>query len=192
VLGFTDEVWWSRLAQPNLHTWAEPRAELRLLAKQCAADDPDPEALAWYGVLLRSTVTRPEQVWVRCASGQPVRGLTTQFLAWCCRKLATAGLRVWVLIWDNASWHTSTQVRTWIRDHNRMVKQTGCGVRIIACYLPTKSPWLNPIEPQWIHGKRAILEPERVLPADIPAPPSWGSPESSSTTVPRPLPGRRP
>ena len=23
VLGFADEVWWSRLAQPELHTWAE-------------------------------------------------------------------------------------------------------------------------------------------------------------------------
>ena len=23
VLGFADEVWWSRLAQPELHAWAE-------------------------------------------------------------------------------------------------------------------------------------------------------------------------
>ncbi len=31
------------------------------------------------------------------------------------------------------------------------------------CLLPSKSPWLNPIEPKWVHGKRAILEPERLL-----------------------------
>ncbi len=36
-------------------------------------------------------------------------------------------------------------------------------MRIVACYLPSKSPWLNPIEPCWVHGKRAILEPERPL-----------------------------
>jgi hypothetical protein len=25
VVGFQDEVWWSRLAQPNLHTWTEAK-----------------------------------------------------------------------------------------------------------------------------------------------------------------------
>jgi hypothetical protein len=38
-------------------------------------------------------------------------------------------------------------------------------VRIIACYLPIKSPWLNPIQPCWVHGERAILEPARKLTA---------------------------
>jgi hypothetical protein len=33
----------------------------------------------------------------------------------------------------------------------------------VVCQLPTKSPWLNPIEPHWAHGKRAIVEPYRVL-----------------------------
>ena len=39
------------------------------------------------------------------------------------------------------------------------VKQQGQGVRILVCYLPVKSPWLNPIEPKWVHSKRAIVEP---------------------------------
>ncbi len=43
------------------------------------------------------------------------------------------------------------------------MKQSGEGVRIVACLLPSKSPWLNPIEPKWMHGKRAVLEPARVL-----------------------------
>ena len=30
VLGFEDEVWWSRLAQPALHTWAAPDQPVRL------------------------------------------------------------------------------------------------------------------------------------------------------------------
>ena len=166
VLGFADEVWWSRIKQPNLHTWACPGEQLRLVAKARAADDHDPKALACYGVLLREAATLPDQVWVRFARGQPVSGLTTEFLAWCCAKLATAGIRAWVLIWDNASWHTSKEVRAWIRAHNRSVKESGWGVRILPCFLPTKSPWLNPIEPKWTHGKRAVLEPARVLPAD--------------------------
>ena len=29
--------------------------------------------------------------------------------------------------------------------------------------VPTKSPWLNAIEPKWIHGKRKVTEPERLL-----------------------------
>jgi hypothetical protein len=29
--------------------------------------------------------------------------------------------------------------------------------------LPSKSPWLNPIEPRWAHGKRAVAEPDRKL-----------------------------
>jgi hypothetical protein len=38
-------------------------------------------------------------------------------------------------------------------------------VRILTCYLPTKSPWLNAIEPKWMHGKKAIVEPDRKLSA---------------------------
>jgi hypothetical protein len=38
-------------------------------------------------------------------------------------------------------------------------------VRILSCYLPVKSPWLNPIEPQWVHGKRAIVQPDHLLTA---------------------------
>ena len=34
------------------------------------------------------------------------------------------------------------------------------------CGLPVKAPWRNPIEPKWMHGKRAIVEPDRKLTAD--------------------------
>lgn len=68
-------------------------------------------------------------------------------------------------MWDNASWHGSKVVRGWIRDHNRQVKQTGEGIRILVCPLPSKSPWLNPIEPLWVHTKRRVVEPDRLLPA---------------------------
>ena len=118
-------------------------------------------------MLLRQ-VGQPERVWLRFVDGRPVGAITEQFLGWCCGRLQQADGRVWVLIWDNASWHVSKRVRAWIRAHNRWVKQRGQGrggVRILPCYLPVKSPWLNPIEPKWVHGKRAIVESARLLSA---------------------------
>ncbi|HEY0020233.1 MAG TPA: transposase, partial [Longimicrobium sp.] len=59
--------------------------------------------------------------------------------------------------------HVSREVRTWIKEHNRAVKRSGTGVRILVCRLPTKSPWLNPIEPKWVHRKKQVVEPARKL-----------------------------
>jgi hypothetical protein len=64
-----------------------------------------------------------------------------------------------------ASWHISQEVRAWIRRHNREVKRTGQDCRLLICHLPSKSPWLNAIEPKWVHGKHAVVEPERKLAA---------------------------
>lgn len=30
-------------------------------------------------------------------------------------------------------------------------------------FLPVKNPWLNPIEPNWAHGKGRIVEPNATL-----------------------------
>jgi hypothetical protein len=56
-------------------------------------------------------------------------------------------------------------VRAWVRAHNRRAKASGTGVRLVVCQLPIKSPWLNPIEPKWVHTKRAVVEPDRLPPA---------------------------
>jgi hypothetical protein len=53
-------------------------------------------------------------------------------------------------------------VRTWLKAHNQWVKRAG-GCRLVLGQLPSKSPWLNRIEPKWVHGKRAIAEPTRTL-----------------------------
>nr|WP_246046283.1 hypothetical protein [Thermosporothrix hazakensis] len=39
-------------------------------------------------------------------------------------------------------------VKDWIRQHNQHVKQSSQGVRLLPFFLPTKSLWLNPIEPK--------------------------------------------
>ena len=164
-LGFGDEVWWSRLAQPAMHTWTPDEQSLRLVEKARPKADPEPKALACYGLLVRRVPTEPEQMLLRFVERRPVSRETTAFLAWCSARLAAQGLTAVLLIWDNASWHISHEVRMWLRQHNHTVKHTGQGVRILACRLPSKSPWLNPIEPKWVHGKRAIVEPDRLLSA---------------------------
>ena len=129
-------------------------------------DDPDPKALACYGILLHWMETDElaiEKMLLRFVDARPVSDITIQFLDWTCAQLEVLGKSVLAMIWDNARWHTSKAVRTWIREHNQSVKRSGKGVRILSCFLPIKSPWLNPIEPKWAHGKRRIVEPDRTL-----------------------------
>jgi len=164
ALGFGDEVWWSRVALPAAHAWQEPAQPVRLVEQEVSADDPDPKALACYGLLVRQAGAA-EQVWLRFVQGRPLSAITTQFLEWCCTKLAERSVPVLLLIWDNAAWHISRAVRGWIHTHNQQVKCEQQGVRILPCLLPVKSPWLNPIEPKWVHSKRAIVEPARLLTA---------------------------
>ena len=161
ALGFEDETWWSRLARPALSAWAEPDRPLRLVEQAVSTADPDPKALACYGLWLPALA----ETWLRFVDDRPVSALTTQFLAWCCDELAARGKTALLLVWDNAGWHVSHEVRDWLRDHNRRVRRSGTGVRIVGCPLPSKSPWLNPIEPKWGHAKRRVVEPDRLLSA---------------------------
>jgi hypothetical protein len=184
-----DATWWSRLARPQVHTWTEAAAgALRLVEQAVAASDPDPKALACYGVLVRQTA-QDEHIWLRFVAGRPVSALTEQFLAWCCGTLQEADVPVWVLIWDNASWHVSKRVRAWIRAHNRQVKQEGRGVRILPCYLPVKSPWLNPtrlspcgsMASAPSSSQHACSVRRSLLTASAP---TWGAPMSRTSPIP--------
>jgi hypothetical protein len=163
VVGFEDETWWSRLRRPSLNSWAQAGNPLRLVEQSLEKNDPDPKAISCYGLYLPEF----ERVWLRFVDGRPVSSITTRFLEWCSERLAEAGKKVWLLIWDNASWHISKEVGEWITSHNCKVKKGGseAGVRIISCLLPKKSPWLNPMEPRWVHGKRRAMEPDGLLSA---------------------------
>src|SRR5918995_2368932 len=133
---------------------------MRLQEPPADVEDRDPKALACYGLLRGDT----GGMMLRFVQGRPVSQVTEDFLAWACDRLAAEGKAALLLIWDNAAWHVSKRVRAWIKAHNRTARAEG-GVRIVACFLPVKSPWLNPIEPKWAHGKKAIVEPERLLAA---------------------------
>jgi hypothetical protein len=91
--------------------------------------------------------------------------VTTQLLEWLTDRLAAEGKTALLMVWDHASWHVSYAVRAWLKAHKRRVKREG-GCRIVVCPLPSKRPWLNRIEPKWVHGTRAIAEPGRKLQVD--------------------------
>ena len=131
---------------------------MRLHEPPADAADRTPKALACYGILRADA----GGMMLRFVAGRPVSQVTEDFLAWACTRLAAEGRRALLLGWDNASWHVSGRVRSWIKAHNRRVKAEG-GVRIVSCPLPVKAPWLDAIEPKWVHGKRAILEADRKL-----------------------------
>jgi len=159
-LGVQDEVWWSRLAQPNLQTWPDAKP-LRLLQNEPDRHEPEPKAVACYGLLR----TDPQGMLLRFGDGRPVSAGTTPFRGGLTERVAAEGKTAVLLVWDHGSWHVSQAVRTWLKAHKRRVKREG-GCRIVVCPLPIKSPWLNRIEPKWVHGKRAIAEPDRKLHVD--------------------------
>jgi len=161
VLGFQDEVWFSRLTQPHLHAWTRDRP-LPLVSPSYDKEDPDPAAIACYGLLRADTGA----MLLRFVVGRPVSPVTVAFLRWVLDRLTKEGKEALLMVWDNASWHISHEVRRFVKEHNRVVKRVG-GCRLLVCRLPSRSPWLNNIEPKWVHGKRAVVEPSCKLSAAV-------------------------
>jgi DDE superfamily endonuclease len=150
------------VAHPDLHAWTDGEP-LRLVQHTGDRHDLAPKALACYGVLRADT----NAMLIRFVDGRPVSLVTTQFLGWLAARLANEGKQALLVVWDNASWHVSRAVRSWIKAHNQRIKRAG-GCRLVMCQLPSKSPWLNRIEPTWVHGKRAIAEPMGLMTRRLP------------------------
>jgi hypothetical protein len=98
LVGYADEVWWSRVAQPKMHSWSAAGQPLHLQELAVSKDDPDPKALRCYGLLEADHQT----IRLRFVAGRPVSQVTTAFLEWVCQQVPSQGQRVLVLIWDNA------------------------------------------------------------------------------------------
>jgi hypothetical protein len=159
VLGFVDEVWWSRLQRSRMQAWADgPPLKMHVL--KADDRDPDPIAICCYGMLRNDT----KKVMLRFAEDRPVGEVTALFLEWVCQRLHEEGKKRLIVIWDDASWHACMTVLDWAKKHNCRVKLEG-GVEIIHFELPVRSPWLNNIEPCYMWAKRAIAEPDRKLSA---------------------------
>ncbi len=144
-----DECWFSRFAQPNAHNWGG----IDLVQRTPKAKE-EHKALACYGAVRDDT----RQMHLAFCPGQPNSEHTLLYVPLLIDVARLEGKKILILIWDHASWHKSKKVRRWVREHNRRARHNG-DVRLIVWLLPKKSPWLNPIEPRWIHGKRAVLEP---------------------------------
>jgi hypothetical protein len=156
------------LAQPTLPAWTPAHQPLRLVEQPVLRSDPDPKALACYGLLVQERTPQGvshEHGWLRFVAERPVRASTIAFLTWVCAKVAALGKTALVWVWENASWHGSHAGRQWLREHNPQGKREGHGIRLVNGPLPSKSPWLNPLEAHWVHGKRAVVEPTRLLTA---------------------------
>jgi transposase len=159
AIGFEDEVWWSRIAQPKVRSWTDgPPLKVQVLKSE--EGDPDPDAIACYGFYRYDT----RKINVRFVEGRPVGDITIQFLEWLCEGVAKEGKKVLVVIWDNPSWHAAEAVAGWVDEQNRCAER-GEGVRVDICELPVASPWLNNIEPCWTHAKKAVMEADRKLTA---------------------------
>ena len=89
-------------------------------------------------------------------TGQPNSERTITFLEALMAHIAQQGKRFIVLFWDQASWHTSKPTRTWIRTYNQRAKREGLP-RLIVCELPSRSPWLMPLEPIFGWTKHQVL-----------------------------------
>jgi transposase len=158
MLAWEDECWFSRFAQPSLKAWSREGKPLALEQKEQSQEDQEAKAVACYGAVEERT----GQVRLRFSPGQPNSGSTLEFLKYLLRVAEEKGKQDLVVIWDNASWHKSKEVREWVKGHNHQVKQEG-GVRLLTYLLPIKSPWLNPQEPHWVHCKRNVVEPKETL-----------------------------
>lgn len=147
-----DECWFSRFAQTSTHGWALADQPLRLV-QRVPADEEAPKALACFGAVCQNTGHK----YFYFCPGQPNTDTTILLLKQLLTIARDQGKRGLLIFWDQASWHKSRKLRRWISQHNQAAKRTG-DVRLLAYLLPSKSPWLNSMEPHWVHAKRKVAE----------------------------------
>lgn len=152
-----DECWFSRFNQPNAQAWSYPQHPVRFVQREPKSHDKE-KAIACFGAVRQDT----EDVYLYFSHGQPNSEHMWLFIEGLLAVARYENKTVVVIIWDNASWHKSERLKQWIRQYNQKAKLTD-DVRLITHRLPIKCPWLNPIEPRWVHAKRAVCEPDGSL-----------------------------
>ena len=142
-----DQSWFSRWPYRS-RAWAAKDTPLRVAQRWSEKVD----TTALYAALDDES----QETFLRWATGQPDSEETVGFLETLMAHCTQNGLRFIVLIWDKASWHTSKRTRDWIRAYNRRAKKEA-RTRLIVCQLPTRSPWLMPLEPIFGWTKHQVL-----------------------------------
>jgi transposase len=167
--------------------WARRDPSIRVVFQDESWFSGTPKAVGQYGQRGQprtAAVVKPAHkskgAWVLYAALEVVTGRVQRFYAPRCnqtfvrQQLETllaqaqaAGKRALVVIWDNASWHTAKALRRWYYRYNQVAKRDG-GVRLLLVPLPSRSPWLNPLEPIFgqakrrLVGRRAVPQPGRL------------------------------
>lgn len=145
---YEDESWFSRFQMPRLRSFSPVGEPFRMPVHSPRSGEPN-QALALYGALRLPD----KQIVVQWSEAQPASQPTWQFLQ---RLIAQEPEKRWLMvIWDNASFHKSRWLMQRIREHNRLARKEG-RTRLVPYRLPVGAPWLNPIEPHWLHCKRAV------------------------------------
>jgi transposase len=130
------------------------------LIERIPAPGETDQALACFGAVRQDT----QQTYLYFCDGQPNSEHMWLFIIGLLALARQEEIRVVVMIWDRATWHQSKRLRQWLREYNQAAKQTG-QPRLLTFLLPKKSPWLNPIEPRWIHAKRKTCQTDGALTA---------------------------
>jgi hypothetical protein len=155
---------WARAAPDGAAVWLDQSWFVRWPYRYwtwAAWDDRPRVAQRWNEEVDRTALyaaldDETQEAILQWAAGQPNSEVTVTFLDTLMDHWTQKGKRFIVLFWDKASWHTSQRTQQWIRDYNRQAKQQGL-TRLIVCSLPTRSPWLMPLEAIFGHIKHQIL-----------------------------------
>ena len=95
-----------RFAQPQAHAWAELGEELRPVQREPKRSETD-KALACFGDARHDT----DEVLLYFSDGQPNSLQMWLFIIGLLAVARAEGKQVLVIIWDNASWHKSAELR---------------------------------------------------------------------------------
>ena len=167
--------------------WAKRDPSIRVVFQDESWFSGTPKAVGQYGqrgqprtAAVEKPAHKCKGAWVLYAALDVLTGQVQRFYAPRCNQTyvrqhlealltqaQAAGKRVLVVIWDNDSWHTAKALRRWYYRYNQTAKRTG-QVRLLLVALPSRSPWLNPLEPVFgqakrhIVGRRLVAQPGRL------------------------------
>ncbi len=146
---FLDESWWVLWPRPA-NTWAEQGRPIRVAKAKAWSRGERPPSTCLYATMdvgNRTVASAWHPTWNQEETWAFLQGVIARY--------ATQGMRFLVVFWDNGPWHVAKGVRAQVATYNRQAKQDG-GLRVLLFFLPTRSPWLMPLEAVFGQAKRAV------------------------------------
>jgi transposase len=146
---FIDESWWVLWPHPT-STWARRRRPQRVpKAKSWTQAEQPPSRCLYAGMDVCEQEVQGE--WHRTWNQEE----TWQYLQGVIARYAAQGRQYLVVFWDNAPWHVAVGLRERVAAYNQQAKREDT-LRVLLFFLPSKSPWLMPLEGVFGQTKRAV------------------------------------